>query len=206
MKNRHQSYDVVLLPPDEISQEAIRLSQLIAKKFPVEFKLDGKTKYPHISLYHLEIPNENMSETVRRLKNIFRKQLKVSLKTKDYSYHDIFISWNFIRNQFIYELHRELINHLNELRKGLEVEVFKKLKFLTPYNYQEIRRFGSPFVLKNFQPHITITAVKRTIDTEKAFKTLPVKKTQNIDFTKASLGRLSDNGTVTEIIEEFNLY
>lgn len=46
-----KSYDIVLLPPADVNNYAIKLSNQLSSSFDSHFVLDGKTRYPHVTLY-----------------------------------------------------------------------------------------------------------------------------------------------------------
>lgn len=205
MKISHRSYNIVLLPPEEVSKEAIRLSELVAKNFPVEFVLDGKTHYPHLTLYQLEVPDKNLSIVKKQLSNIFK-----SIITAKFDHYfgsqSGFLSWVCPRNKNLFDLHKKVVKSLNPLREGLLLPS-KKLRYnhLTDKDYLQIEKFGSSGLFEYFRPHITITRLKSGDTYKKALNFLPHKKPLIVNFKKAALGKLSIHGTVTEIIEEYNL-
>lgn len=205
MKISHRSCNVVLIPPEEVSKEAIRLSELVAKNFPVEFVLDGKTHYPHLTLYQLEIPDKNLSIVKKQLANIFKSTI-----TRKFDHYfgaqNGFLSWDCPRNKNLFDLHKEVVKRLNPPREGLLLPS-KKLKynFLTDKDYLQIEKFGSSGLFEYFRPHITITRLKSGDEYQKALHILPQKKQLIVNFKRAALGKLSVHGTVTAIIEEFKL-
>ena len=205
MKFSHRSYNVVLLPPEDVSKEAIRLSELVAKSFLVEFVLDGKTRYPHLTLYQLEVPDKNLPIVKKQLSNIFKST--ITAKFDHYvGAQNGFLSWDCPRNKKLFDVHKEVVKSLNQIREGLLLPS-KKLKYnhLTDRDYLQIEKFGSSGLFEHFRPHITITRLKRGDNYNKALKILPHKKPLIVNLKKAVLGKLSIHGTVSGIIEEFNL-
>lgn len=205
MKISHRSYNVVLLPPEEVSKEAIRLSELVAKNFGVEFVLDGKTYHPHLTLYQLEVSDNNLSILKKRLSNIFRS---VILAKFDHYFgsQSGFISWDCTRSKNLFSLHKNVVESLNPIREGLLLPS-RELKYnhLTDKDYLQIKEFGSSGLFEYFRPHITITKLKNGDTYKKVLNFLPHKKPLIVNFKKAVLGKLSIHGTVTKIIEEYNL-
>ncbi len=205
MKISHRPYNIVLLPTEEVSKEVIRLSELVVKTFPVEFVLDGKTRYPHLTLYQLEIPDKSLSIVKKQLANIF----KSTITAKFDHYHGAqngFLSWDCPRNKNLFDLHKEIVKRINPLRKELLLPS-KNLKynFLTDKEYLQIDKFGSSGVIEYFRPHITITRLKSSDTYQEALHILPPKKPLIVNFKKAALCKLSIHGTVTGIVKEYNL-
>ena len=50
--------NIVILPPEEVIEEAIRLSRNIGKKHQTNFVLNRKNRWPHITLHQFAIPEE----------------------------------------------------------------------------------------------------------------------------------------------------
>ncbi|MBI3443615.1 hypothetical protein HY008_03010, partial [Candidatus Woesebacteria bacterium] len=196
----------VLLPPEEVSKEAIRLSELVAHNFPVEFVLDGKTLYPHLTLYQLEVPDKNLSIVKKRLSNIFKLVIKAKFDHY-FGSESGFLSWDCSTDKNLFGLHKEIVKSLNPLREGLSLPLEKlKYNFLTDQHYLQIEKFGSSGLFEYFRPHITITRLKRGDIYKKALHILPHKKPLVVNFKKAALGKLLIHGSVTQIIEEYNLF
>lgn len=203
-RDGHQSYNVVLLPPRDLWQESIRISRMVSQEMAVEFVLDGKSKFPHVTLYQLEIPNKNLKKTLMRLNIIFREQPKLPLTFAKMSHHGPSIVWGCKKTPPLYSLHRTVINELNYLREGLIVSDFLKLAPALPSQENIVKDFGWKGVLNYYDPHITLTRVKKESNIEKVLRLPKVKPVSEI-FDKSALGKLSDFGTVVDLIEEFNL-
>lgn len=203
MKNNHQSYDVVLLLHSEVNKKAMLLSQSVAENFPVEFVLDNKAKYPHVSLYHLEIPDANLKEAKNRLGAIFQNHSKISLKLLDFSNQGSALVWNCEKTDEVYDLHKKVVKILNELREGLIV--FESIPHL-PSQGAVVKRYGWKSIFQFFDPHITISKLKREKDTRDALKFLGDTVSFSTVFQEAALGTLSDHGTVTDIIKRYPLH
>lgn len=202
---KHKSYNVVLVPPVDIAQKAIHLSRLIAKNFPIEFVLDGKNYQPHLTLYQLEVPDNNLQIVKDQLLKIFKLRVVVSFN-QYFGSQSGFLSWDCQRDKVLYNLHKKTVERLNTLRDGLLLPSRKlKYDFLTDENYIQIEKFGSSGLFEYFHPHITITRLKKGDNYNKALQILPHKKPLIVNFKKAALGKLSIHGTVPEIIEEYNL-
>ena len=56
---KSQPFNIVIVPPKEISQQAIKLSRKF-KGSKSLFVLNQKNKFPHLSLYMLELPLINL--------------------------------------------------------------------------------------------------------------------------------------------------
>ncbi len=196
---KSHSYNVVLLPPSDVFQKAINLSNSLKNYFNLEFVLDGKTRYPHITLYQLTILDSNYDKLILLLDQIFTYRKKISSKKTNLSSNGRFISIDVFNSKHLNDLHSEVVKKSNVLRKNTSQILIKgsdKVDYL--------KQFGSNGVFENFKPHITITRLKNEKDVVKALRSLKVEK-ESVIFEKAAIGELADHGTVTKIIKEYNL-
>ena len=205
MSIAYKPYNVVLLPPKEVNEEAIRLSKLIAKSFAVEFVLDGKNFYPHLTLFQLSIPIKSLPV----INDLLKDTLKSTIETKFDKYfaaQNGFISWDCQINQQLLELHKKVINKTNHFRKNRPLPS-KKLQynFLTTKDNIQIKKFGSSGLLGNFRPHITLARLKDGSHYKEALSLLPFKKPLLVKFKQAAIGELSTHGTVVKIISVYKL-
>ena len=201
----YQSYNVVLLPPREISEEAIKLSKLIAKSFPVEFILDGKNFYPHLTLFQLAIPVKSLPD----VNDLLEDTLEFTIQTQFDKYFDAqngFISWGCQISQQLLELQTKVIDKTNHFRRNRPLPS-KKLQynFLTTKDHIQIKKFGSSGLLSSFKPHITLARLKDGSYYKEALNLLPLKKPLIVKFKQAALGELSTHGTVVKIISNYKL-
>jgi len=205
MNSPYQSYNIVLLPPKAINDEAIRLSKLIAKKYPVEFILDGKNFYPHLTLFQLSMPIKSLPVVNGSLKDTLKSTIETKFDTY-YGAQNGSISWDCQINQQLLGLHKKVIGKTNHFRRNRSLP-FKKLhyNFLTTKDNIQIKKFGSSGLLENFRPHITLTRLKDGSHYKEALRLLSFKKPLLVKFKQAAIGELSTHGTVVKIISVYKL-
>ena len=202
---KSKPYDVVLLPADYISEQAIKLSKMISQNFATYFTLDGRTKYPHATLYQIEIYDKNLESFKKHLSKIFSGQKEISTDLLEFSNHDTFLFWDVQKTKAFYKLHQSVVEKLNALRDGLKVSVvLSAFDDFSDSQKNELEQYGAIGIAENFHPHITITRLKNSSDVKSALALLNQHEKEVI-FNKAALGLLSDHGTVIDIIEEFYL-
>lgn len=203
---KHQPYDVVLLPPANISQNAINLSLGLARKLPLEFVLDGKNRYPHLTLFQIEVPDHNIEEVKKKLRELFASQRPIISKLLNFSNHGTFIFWDCQVTTELQIMHELVLKTIEPLREKLMVSiVIKSHSSFTKKQKIQLRRFGAIGLLEDYHPHITITRLKHKGDVQMAKAELSGIKITAIQFEQAALGKLSDHGTLTEIIEIYKL-
>jgi len=69
----------------------------------------------------------------------------------------------------------------------------------------DIKTFGSLLIGRRYDPHITITRLKRKEDAPKAIRILGDSKRLSFSPKALILGYLGNHGAVTGIIESFHL-
>ena len=206
MNNSNQALNIVLLPPIDVAKEAMRLSRLINERYQTEFILDGKNKYPHLTLYQIEIPGVNLKKTLKAVYYLFQKRPRIISKITGIRNYQTFISFEFNKTAELYKLHRKIVNGLEKFREGIKVSVaLKGFKKFTASQKSDLEKYGSLGVMENFWPHITLTRLKSENDINAVRRLLTFKEFGPIIFEKAAVGKLSDHGTVTRIIEEYRL-
>lgn len=206
MHNSNQALNIVLLPPIDVAKEAMRLSTLISKKYRMEFILDGKNKYPHLTLYQIEIPRANFKKVSGKLHDLLQKQRKIVSRITGIVNEGTFISFDFQKNPRLYQLHKKVVNNLESLREGIKVAiVLKAFKKFTSSQESDLEKYGSLGVMENFRPHITLTRLKSGYDVNAVLRLLVLKEFRSIVFKEVAVGRLSDNGTVVSIVEKYRL-
>src|SRR3989344_8671061 len=126
MNNSNQALNIVLLPPIDVAKEAMRLSRLINERYQTEFILDGKNKYPHLTLYQIEIPGVNLKKTLKAVYYLFQKRPRIISKITGIRNYQTFISFEFNKTAELYKLHRKIVNGLEKFREGIKVSVALK--------------------------------------------------------------------------------
>ena len=73
-------FDIVILPPKEISDYARTLSKRLAR-YGTKWKLGTKSFIPHISLYHVAVRPKNFGEFVSEIQKTIKNFSPGHLKT-----------------------------------------------------------------------------------------------------------------------------
>lgn len=198
------SLNIVILPSEAVSQQAIAMSEEIAKKVATKFVLQNGILIPHDTLYQAQFPTRNIDTIKQRLKEIAsrKRPFKLSLGQFDVRYTN-FLFWNIetsIREQ---ALHESIVESLNSLREGLILPALTNTDHMPQGDREDVEHYGSLLIGPRRLSHITITRLSRAEDAEKALKITGY--TRQVEFTvnQIALAYLGENGTVTEIIETF---
>lgn len=198
------SLNIAILASGEVANQAIKMSQQVASKYPTEFVLDRERFLPHVTVYQAHFPVRNIPQIQEKLKvltagkspfNISFGELAISL--------DTFLWWNCSGNGRLREFHDQVVRKLNPLREGLILPHLATVTGMTEEDKQDMQEFGALKIGPRFSPHITITRLSNSQDSANAVKSLDLYHRATLEAEELVLGYLGPNGTVNGIIETF---
>jgi len=197
------SFNIVILPPDEIAQKAISISKLFQNKKAL-FTLNDKNHFAHITLYMVELPLKNVPEVITELKKIASETRSLEL-TKD-KYRQSFRGYldvGFKKTHEVSALQKTIIEKINPFREGLlKPSDQGMMSGMDKAELNNLKNYGSGFIFDQWTPHITFTKLEDTDKT--AFENI---KEEDFSFTvdKIGLFYLGDYGTCREKVAQFDL-
>jgi hypothetical protein len=162
MKNQiwKNYFDIVILPPQGVSEYAIKLSKGLSK-YETKWTLGKRLFIPHISLYHIAVKPKHFkafaSEVERTIKNFSPGYLKSTVIESNLLMFD--------KPAWIQELYLKVIkNTLKYYDWEYRTNEYWSLNHL-PKRMQKIgarfiKKYGTPMVGGNFRPHVTLTSFK----------------------------------------------
>lgn len=130
-----------------------KLEKILAARYKIKISND-----PHINLYDLSIPEENIENTVEKIKAIANIQKKFIVeigKVNCFLFGLFFLEIN--ENKELKNIHDKIVKEIVKL-KGCCIDE----DYLIPdrkYNERQkqlLMDFGNPYVLDQFKPHVTI--------------------------------------------------
>lgn len=165
-------YDVVIIPPVRLRNSAIRLSRQVADRYDGAFKLGNSRFVPHISLYHIAVEPRRLSEFRETLKRIvkgvpFRSLRIIGIKQiKEKS-----VWMEISRPRWLLNLHREILKETFKFQDPAFPARRVWMEYDSAAAKRNIKRYGSPYVDRLFQPHITLTVLEQKVPDLKNIKT-----------------------------------
>lgn len=162
--------DVILLPPDNIMDEAIKVNKQMLEKYPNEIVLDKESCLPHISLFMAVIEEEKLSEIAIFLEEISKDFNSIKLEafeTGNWKTPDGFFTPGFKLRKTIElsNLHSLIAKKVNLINSA---DATKKEFFPTNNFYESDALWVNSFFEKgsfdNYNPHITIGVGKFQYD------------------------------------------
>lgn len=200
------SLNIVFMPPKEVFDFSISQFNEIAKNNAVSFKLDGVNNFPHITIYQLNIPSENLEKLYKALEDITGGTLLEDLEFTEYEMHEGYIGVSFLPSESIRRTQRQVIEVVNKLREGRNVVEpdSAAASHFSDKQREVIKEFGFDNLLEFYNPHITIT---RMADVQKAEEIIKTLKWPFKEFKASSIGvyERGEYGTCNKLLKEFRL-
>jgi len=199
--------NIALKPPFDVEKKAIALSQKVSNSHKVFFILDGKTVYPHITLYSPEYPKKNLKKILTGVKELSKKIKSVNLTYQQPVAKQGFINITFNLSPEIKELHEKIVAKFNPLRAGHYKKEYDAPDYrmeLSPEKIANIARYGYPAAMNLYQPHLTIIR----LEDEKEAKTVAKNLGWDIPQFMAdsiTVYKMGEHGTCIEPILEVRL-
>jgi hypothetical protein len=157
------SCNVVIIPPEEIRQAAIEISQRIAAHGS-HMTLNAISAIPHITIHQFAFPSQNILAVDEAINRAAwgRKPFQLTLaKVSEYPGNAIF--WDVDMNDMLMGLHSQLVKDVNNLRDGYITELHPAC-LTGPVDIGADRRknlakWGNPLTLGTFLPHLTLSVL-----------------------------------------------
>ena len=195
--------NIAILPSDEVIAQAIAMSERIAKEVGSEFTLDQNRFLPHITVYQAQYPNKNVKMIKKLVQDLSsRESFEINLDAVMIS-HETFLFWKCEKIDILRELQTKAIEIANPLREGLVPAQFASVTGLSEGDKYDVKTFGSLLIGPRYEPHITITRLKRKEDAERAIGVLGTSRKLSFKPKALILSYLGEHGTVTEIVEQY---
>lgn len=199
--------DLVLLPNNEQSQQATRLSQLLSSQGSL-FTLDNKSFYAHASLYMFQMDISSQDDCIAALQQLAEQNRIQQISQDGYFYQDSgfgkgYVDVAFTRNKDVDSLQERVIDTFNSLRAGMRESDKMKMTDATGLKLENLQKYGYPAIGDLFRPHVTLTKFPAEIEPDLAI--LPPSTIFTGEFDRLGLFEMGQNGTCIRKIAEFKL-
>jgi len=200
-----ETLNIAIIPSEEATNQAIKMSQKISDELGSRFILGQKTLIPHATVYQAQYPSRNIDRLKDMVKDFAQKTDLFEIElNKITASHGTFLFWDCEKSPILQNLHEKVVELANPLREGLIPSQLSDRENLSSGDEYDIKTFGSMLIGSRYKPHITITRLNKDSDAEKAIELL--SDTDNFSFKPRGLflGYLGEHGTVTKIIENYS--
>lgn len=194
----HLYLDCYICPSDELSEVSREINSVLVERYGSEIDFTNGIE-PHITMYMGLFPEKNFELIFRELSFVLSDYPQFKVKMSEFRLtSDGYLFWDVEKSLRIIELHKEIINSLNSLREGLLREKYKtSLNDFSQAEQANINKFGFPFVLEEFKPHLTLGKISGVSDINNIAFPEPGKK---IEFfvSRLGLGNVGNNGSIID--------
>ena len=187
----------------ELEDQIIEVSNQIAEKYGSNWKLDSTISIPHFSMYLLAIPQKNLAKAQELAQTLSKdfKPLRIEVDGLFVAPSgQIMLAFN--KQNIYYQYHLKILNVFNKLREGVQRKKYLDeayFKSLPNKAKKYLRRYGSRYVLDQFDTHITISSFGDLTTSEivaKEFKALFTNKTTKLEFFEITQDDYDTNDAV----------
>ncbi len=152
--------------PSLLTQQCISVNNEISLVNPASYKFSQNNR-PHLNLYDLDVPERNISEITSALNNVLSDtpsfEVKI-LKIGYFQFGAIFLEVE--KHPLLLHLHNIVVSTVYKYKGNCVCK-----DYLQPWRKhtlgqtEMLEKYGNPFVLKEFQPHISVGFIKASEET-----------------------------------------
>lgn len=198
-----QKYNVAIIPPEAVRERVIEMSEWIAAEGS-QFVLDGETRHPHISLYHVALEDDRLPLVIAALTAGLESVRPFFLRQGPYrAVEDEWIDASYDRDEDIMRLHTAVIEAVKDLRANQGNEKDRTdFASLSEEQQKSLLASGWTEAFERYAPHLTFARLKEK-DTDIVSK-LPF---EDFGFYAERIGlyEMGEHGTCTRLVHEFTL-
>jgi hypothetical protein len=204
------TYDVVLLPPMEVTATSVRVSQQLEPLGHFVLR-DDTTAIPHVSLYMITLEVQGLEEAVRRLACIGTSSAPVPLAATRYAQMpDGFVEVQYEVTPALAQLQRRLLDAINPLRDGFPemtpsgVAMLEAMRRAGGEERSNYERWGYPECGSEFRPHISFTRLRAPQCPVDFTRLPPAEEFSTLSF-RLALCSMGLHGTCTSVVTQVEL-
>lgn len=156
----------IFFPGDSEYSDLLDLNAFLTSQYGNTYSFDEKTRLPHVNLYDFDLPKENLKKVEERLEKIASKFKKFELNVKGtnfFSFGLIYIACEL--DNLLKDLEGEVVKSVCSLRQGcITKEYWEPQRNYTSEEIENRDKYGNPYVLNTFTPHVTVGLVRESKD------------------------------------------
>ena len=142
-------------------QTCLRLNKVLRKEYGSTLRFLG-SEVPHLNLYDLDVPRDNLRTIVERLQTLLQGQKSFNVKIKPLNYFPFGLFFLEIETTTqLSHLHRALVEAISPLKGECVCEDYlQPHRSLDSEQNAVLKLHGNPYVLGCFKPHITVGHIR----------------------------------------------
>jgi len=196
--------NVCIIPETEVGSRCVEISQSLKSDRTI-FVLDGKTKFPHMTVFMARFPESEISKIIQATELALRD--KQSFRCEHTGYlltAGRYLEVSYRNSAEFTVLHESLIESL----KGYRINPGKPFEegYFTPYTQEQrenAEKTGYDLAYRLFRPHITLTRYHEG-QVPEVFPDFPAVQL-SFGLSKICVYKADDNGAVYEKLGEFTI-
>lgn len=204
----HKRYNIAIIPPEKSVAQALLMNDFLADHGCL-FSFSQEELYPHISLYHIEMPEEHVPLVQAVLRKILAEERSFMLQPVGYrAVEDVWVDVSYERGEALMKLHYKILEAIKEFRLKGVGEVYggevpqAEWQKLSLEQQKNIEEYGWSEAGELFVPHLTFGRLK---EPKQDILTLLPQEDFSFEATALGLYDLGEHGTCNKLLEEFKL-
>lgn len=146
---------------EPLNSQIIKASEDSRLKYSANWVLGNGISVPHYSLYLTAIPISNIQNVKVASDHLTKNFKRLEVKVEDiFIGRNNFVLLSFQKNEEIYKYHQMVLETFNTLREGALRKKYLNNDYISTLSDEQkelLNKYGSYYVLENFEPHITLT-------------------------------------------------
>lgn len=204
LEEKYVQLNIAFRMPEEVAQEAMKLSREIAEKEDAYFVLDGATYFPHATNYAVEFPEKNLEKIINTVQELVADFAPLEICATENIAEQGWVGVYFEYSQQFKEIHTAFVEKLSPLRENRIREKFDIGTFSSEEEQENIEKYGHPWILNLYNPHLTITKLKDNIIAEKIARELEWK-IEKFQIDSIGIFVSGEHGTCRKLLKKFKL-
>jgi len=151
------------MPADVGYKEFVDINRLLTDKYGSTFSFDSKVNQPHLNLYDVDIPATNLADVEVAFQQIAESTTLFGIELsgiKSFEFGSIYVACK--QSEQLARLEEEIVTRITDFRDGCKTkDYWQPWRKLTGEQKKNREKYGNPFVLTTFLPHILVGFVKR---------------------------------------------
>lgn len=193
------------LPSDVCAALRTSCEEAVTRSGNSILEIDLRDMNYHVTLFMSAFPTHNINNILDIVQRLTPLHQTLHLRGHGISVNGSgkMLFLDIVRGEDLMTRHNMIVEALAPLREGFCMPGFKEADWLPPKNSVYLARYGFPWVLDEYQPHVTLMVGKSTLDADHYREHVEVP----IEFEAPALcvGALGSFGTIRETIASFGI-
>lgn len=194
---------IVFAIPEPFSGGFVDLNRKLSKENKTRFVSEFPIFTPHITIYQAEFPKRNESKVLEEVKSMANSSERLLFVSDKPSVKGRYVAMNFKRSKEIENFSRHVVERLSPLREGNVKEVYRNsVQNLSKEESDNVAKWGYPYVMDLYNPHVTILALDDERDAQGVAKEIKCASTFLVNAIKVVSSSVDAEGEKVSVIRD----